>query len=202
MAAKPSKMHPFVRIENRVIDSPAFASLTFSSRALLLQIARQLNGSNNGHLQATHSYLKNYGFSENTITRGVSELIATGFLYRSRAGGYQQGPAKYALTWLPLTKLTDGLFLAGFKSCAWRDWQPEKKTPPPKVRTANRKNGEWTGTTPPKFAVEPPPKSEDIEYIPTMAGFSTRKTPIWLDDYMARLTAVGIGNACPVARLH
>jgi len=178
MAAKNSKRHPYAAIEHRVIDSPAYASLTFSARALLLQIARQLNGTNNGHLQATHSYLNQYGFSENTITRGIAELIATGILYRSRAGGYQQGPAKYAVTWLPISKITEGIFLAGFKACAWRDWQPEdKKTPPPNVRTANRKNGEWTSTTPPKFAVEPPPKSEDIELVPTMASYLASSEP-------------------------
>ena len=199
---KAGKTHPYAAIEHRVIDSPAFASLTFSARALLLQIARQLNGTNNGRLQATHSYLKAYGFSENTIQRGIGDLIATGILYRTRMGGYQQGPSQYAVTWLPLAKQTDGLFLTGFKACAWRDWQPEKKTPPPKVRTANRKFGGVTSTVPPKSDAVPPPKSEDIELVPHRAGLSTRETPIWLDDYMARLTAVGIGNACPVARLH
>jgi len=167
VAAKTSTKHPYAAIEHRVIDSDAYAALTFSARSLLVLLARQLSKDNNGHLQATYSYLRPYGFSENTITRGIAELVSTGIIYRTRAGGYQQGPAKYAVTWLPLTKNTEGLFLAGFKSSAWRDWtMPNGKAPHPKVRTCNRKNGEWTGTTTAKFAVSPPPKSEDIELMP------------------------------------
>lgn len=178
MAARSSKTHPYAAIEHRVIDSPAYASLSFSARALLLQIARQLNGSNNGHLQATLAYLKQYGFSENTIQRGIADLIATGIIYRSRAGGYQQGPSKYAVTWLPLTKLTEGLFLAGFKACAWRDWvMPSDKTPPPKVRTCRRKFGVLTDATPPKSEAVPPPKCEDIELVPHRVAVSPSSEP-------------------------
>jgi hypothetical protein len=80
--------HPYAAIEHRVIDSDAYADLTFSARALLMQLARQLTKDNNGHLQATHSYMKRYGFSENTLTRAIAELIAHGFIYRTRSGGY------------------------------------------------------------------------------------------------------------------
>jgi len=211
---KSSTAHPYAAIEHRVIDSPAYASLTFSARSLLVQIARQLSKDNNGHLQATFKYLEPYGFSENTISRGVSELISAGIIYRTRAGGYQQGPAKYAVTWLSISKNTDGLFLAGFKPCAWRDWRPDKKSPPSKVRTANRKNGEWTSPTAPKFAVSQPPKSEDIELMPCRDVYSAlsqsgsdqenHSQPFaphlgdWIPAYVNRLTALGLAHACPV----
>ena len=134
MAAKLSTKHPYAAVDHRVMDSEAYIDLTYSAQALLLQLARQLNGHNNGRLQATFSYLGQRGFSENTISRGIAELIAHGMIYRARAGGYQQGPAKYAVTWLPICKITDGLFLGGFKIGAWRDWDAKnKKTPPPKI---------------------------------------------------------------------
>ena len=175
---KSSTLHPYAATEHRVIDSPAYASLTFSARSLLVLITRQLSKDNNGHLQATFKYLSPYGFSENTISRGIAELISTGIIYRTRSGGYQQGPAKYAVTWLPISKTTDGLFLAGFKSCAWRDWTADrKKTPPSKVRTANRKNGERTSLTTAKYEVSPPPKSEDIELMPCRAVVSALRKP-------------------------
>jgi hypothetical protein len=173
MAVKASTKHPYAAIEHRVIDSNAYAALTFSARSLLVLLTRQLSKDNNGHLQATYSYLRPYGFSENTISRGIAELVSAGIIYRTRAGGYQQGPAKYAVTWLALTKNTEGLFLAGFKPCAWRDWTMSNgKTPHPKVRAANRKNGEWTDATAPKFAVSPPPKLGDIELMPCRGDVS------------------------------
>lgn len=166
MATKRIK-HPYAAIEHRVIDSEAYADLTYAARALLIQIARQLTKDNNGHLQATFSYMKRFGFSENTLSRAISELIAHGIIFRTRSGGYQQGAAKYAVTWLPISKITDGLFLHTFKPCAWRDWKPEtKKSRPPNLRETNRKNGELTTLSTPKNVAMPPPKNEDIELMP------------------------------------
>jgi hypothetical protein len=141
MAAKPSKNHPYAAIEHRVIDSPAYADLTFSARDLLVLIARQLTKNNNGHLQATFTYMERFGFSVNTLSRATKELIAHGFIYRSKSGGFHQGAAQYALTWLSVTN-TNEIFMASFKSCAWRDWTPPdanplKKTRPPKVNIMN-----------------------------------------------------------------
>jgi hypothetical protein len=131
MTTKTSTKHPYCAVEHRVVDSPAYASLSFSARALLVIITRQLNKDNNGRLQATYSYLRRFGFdSEHTISRAIKELISRGIIYRSRCGGYQQGASLYAVTWLSITK-KDGLFLAGFKPCAWRDWNPEEKNHPP-----------------------------------------------------------------------
>lgn len=168
-ATKTTTKHPYAAIEHRVIDSPAFVAMTFSARSLLLEMARQLTKDNNGHLQATYSYMQRHGFSENTLSRAIAELIRHGMIYRTRSGGYQQGAAQYAMTWLPI-KNRQGLFLEGFKPYAWRDWQPEqqakKKTRPPNLMDTHRKNGEWTMPTPPKNEAGRPPKSEDIELMP------------------------------------
>lgn len=161
--------HPYAAIQHRVIDSPAYADLTFSARSLLFQLARQLTKDNNGNLQATFSYMRRYGFSENTLSRAIKELIAHGMIYRSRSGGYQQGAAQYAVTWLPI-KNRKGLFLDGFKPCAWRDWQQEKlatkKSPPSKLMGAHLDNGEWTTATAPNIEAGSPPRTEDNELIP------------------------------------
>ena len=42
-ATKTTTKHPFAAIEHRVIDSPAYADLTFSARSLLQLFARQLS---------------------------------------------------------------------------------------------------------------------------------------------------------------
>ena len=65
--AKTTTKHPYAAIEHRVIDSEAYADLSFSARSLLIQLTRQLTKpNNNGRLQAAHSYLTRYGFSDNT----------------------------------------------------------------------------------------------------------------------------------------
>ena len=81
---KTSIRHPYAAIEHRVIDSPAYADLTFSARSLLILIARQLGKDNNGRLQATFSYMRRFGFSENTLSRAIQELIAHGLICRTR----------------------------------------------------------------------------------------------------------------------
>lgn len=170
ITAKTSTKHPYLAIEHRVVDSLAFADLTYSASTLLMLLARQLTKDNNGHLQATYSYMRRFGFSENTLSRAIAELISHGLIYRTRSGGYQQGAAQYAVTWRSITR-REGLFLAGFKACAWRDWQPtNKKIPPSKLRRTHRKNDELTPATPPKFEVDSPPKTEGIELIPCMSS--------------------------------
>jgi len=158
--------YPYAATENRVIDSPAYAALTFSARSLLVIMTRQLTKDNNGHLQATYSYMRRFGFSVNTLSRAIHQLIAHGMIYRTRSGGYQKGAAQYAVTWLSITK-REGLFLNGFKSCAWRNWMPtEKKSRAPKMMPISIKNGEWDKPTTPKSEVKYPPKSEHNELMP------------------------------------
>jgi hypothetical protein len=126
MASKPSLKHPYAAIEHRVIDSPAYADLTYAARALLVLFTRQMTKENNGHLLAAHSYLVKFGFSKATLSRAIRELITHGMIYKTKSGGFHLGSAKFAVTWLPV-KNTAGIFMQGFKSCAWRDWTPQIK---------------------------------------------------------------------------
>ncbi len=158
--------YPYAAIEHRVIDSEAYADLTYSARSLLVLITRQLTKYNNGHLQATFSYMSRFGFSENTLSRAIRKLIANGIIYRTRSGGYQQGAAQYAVTWLSITN-KNGLYLDGFLHCAWRHWHPsDKKLCPPKLRSNSIKNGDWTPSLTPKTEVHTPPKTKDNELMP------------------------------------
>ena len=164
--AKTSTKHPYAAIEHRVIDSPAYADLSYAARSLLVLITRQLTKSNNGHLQATFTYMKRFGFSVNTLSRATHELIANGFIYKTKSGGFHQGAAQFAVTWLSVTNPA-GIFMQGFVYGAWREWQPqEKKSRPPKVSTCSLKHGEWTPPTVPKSEASSPPKSEHNEYVP------------------------------------
>jgi hypothetical protein len=174
MASKTSTKHPYAAIQHRVIDSPAYADLSFSARSLLVLIARQLTKTNNGRLQATFSYMHRFGFnSEHTLSRSINALISRGFIYRSRSGGYQQGASQYAVTWLSITN-KEGLYLAGFKACAWRDWTPEEKNlPPQKMQDTHCKKGIQTTSVTALNAADSPPKSADNELIPCRGKLST-----------------------------
>lgn len=131
---KPASAHPYAAIEHRVIDSAAFADLKPNSVKILLLMARQVtlrNGLlNNGHLQATFSYLNRYGIgSEHTVQAAIQDLIAHGFIYKTRSHGANKAWARYALTWLPIHNKQD-LFLGGWVPYSWRNWTPnQEKTP-------------------------------------------------------------------------
>lgn len=126
------KYRPFAGVSHDVIDSAAFADLTGEAVRLLLIIARQYDGLNNGRMQAAHSYCRARGIgSESTLQRAVSSLIAHGFIYRTRGHGIDPRlgknlPARYACTWLSLTKNRKGLFCDGFLLNAFETWRPEK----------------------------------------------------------------------------
>lgn len=127
---KPARKKPtegFFRFENRIVDSVAYADLGFASRALLVQLGRQFNGRNNGHLQATFALMQRYGFgSEHTVSTAVKDLIVHGFLYRTRSHGANKQWAKYALTWLPIHD-PSGLFLETYVPKAFQLWERKEQ---------------------------------------------------------------------------
>jgi len=183
--AKTTTKHPYEATEHRVIDSPAYADLSYSARAVLTLLTRQITVSviwttgNNGHLQATASFMQKYGISENTLGRALKELISHGFIARTCAdrinpGGndFKRIAAKFAVTWLPIKNRT-GLFLDSFKACAWRDWTPEtKKIPPPKLAASYPQNGDQPTPSTPKLAARPTPKIKDNELVPITGSLS------------------------------
>lgn len=179
--AKSSKsVHPYFAFQHRLMDSPAWAHMTFSARVLMDVFGRQLGvPNNNGRLLATFSFLQRFGFdSDRTVTRGIKELIAHGFLFRTYTGGYQRGPSMFAVTWLPLTENLEGLSPNGFKPNAWRDWAPpetdnKKKSRTTKMRSSNRKNGVLSQGATDISAAKP----EDIFADAVLVPVNRRKEP-------------------------
>lgn len=152
-AVKATTKHPYAAIEHRVIDSPAFADLKPTAQALLLLIARQLTKENNGHLQASFKWCNRFGIgSEHTLRSAIAELISHGFIYRTRSHGANGAWARYAVTWLPI-KNREGLFLAGFAPCSWRNWEPpKKKSSPQKLLDQSGRNCSFTHKHPAETA--------------------------------------------------
>ena len=87
-----------------VHDSPAYAGASIAAKALLMELARQHNGANNGRLHLVHSWLAGRGWpSKSIVEKARAELIERGLIIQTKQGGLFIGPTWYALTWLPIS---------------------------------------------------------------------------------------------------
>jgi hypothetical protein len=102
---------PFVMLPLHVIRSTQYIGLSHASRSLLILVAAQYKGRNNGKLVATPRYLLEMGWnSNNSTSRCLSELMASGLLVRTRMGARPSKAAWYALGWRLLdVDAADGL---------------------------------------------------------------------------------------------
>ena len=87
-----------------------YKNLSLIARSLLLEIAMQYNGKNNGDLTACYSDLNKRGWASNTtIKKHLNELLHYGFIVCVQKGGIncgsKQRPNLYALTWLQIDKV-------------------------------------------------------------------------------------------------
>ena len=93
----------YLALPHVVIDSPSYRALGYPARALLIDVARQYTGSNNGRLVACAKYLKPLGWNSNdTVTRALGELKESGLLIETRMGMRPNRAAWFALGWYQL----------------------------------------------------------------------------------------------------
>ena len=93
----------FVALPEVVLESPGYRQAGYPARALLIDIAMQYTGHNNGKLTACVKYLIAKGWTSNsTVSRAVHELQACGLLLETRKGARPNRAAWFALTWLDL----------------------------------------------------------------------------------------------------
>lgn len=99
----------FALIPKNVMLSEEFLSLTGRAVHLLLAIAAQYSGYNNGNLCAAQKVLRPYGFtSADTIARSLKQLLDVGLLIKTREGLFFGGVSKcalYALAWQPINDI-------------------------------------------------------------------------------------------------
>src|SRR5216684_2096811 len=87
-----------------VLDATAFQGASYAAKALLLELLRQHNGSNNGHLHLARNWLRGRGWtSPDVVSRAVKQLIERGLITKTRQGGLSIGASRFALTWLQIT---------------------------------------------------------------------------------------------------
>ena len=118
---------PFVGIVRSVFESPAFMALSPYACKLLLELAGQYRGDNNGNLTVAWSIVHKRGWrSKTTLWRVKKELIEAGFIYVTRKGHMPSTCELIALTWFPLdvSNKFDPEALACFEAKAYRKNAP------------------------------------------------------------------------------
>lgn len=90
---------PFLQLWHALLDDTAYIALTDPAKALLLDIARQYNGSNNGDLSATLTTLKPRGWTSNSkLRRALTALLNSELIILTRQGGRHKC-SLYGLSW-------------------------------------------------------------------------------------------------------
>lgn len=90
----------FVQLPHEYFDTPEFHALSGRALKLLIGLALQYNGANNGDLCATFSVMRRCGFSSaDQLRKALCELRSAGWVITTRQGG-RNLPSLFALTWL------------------------------------------------------------------------------------------------------
>jgi hypothetical protein len=106
---KYKKGNRFVAFPVYLLETREYVSLTHAARSLLLCIAAQYTGHNNGRLVATSASLARYGWrSRDSISGGIGQLMTAGLLTQTRIGMRPNRAAWYALGWRDLDQ-RDGI---------------------------------------------------------------------------------------------
>ena len=106
----------FVMFPYHVLDHEVFKTLSKRATKLVIDIAAQYRGSNNGDLCATLSLMRKRGWnSSDQLEKAKKELIEKDVILVARQGGCNKANL-YALTWFPIDECNGKLDVASTKS--------------------------------------------------------------------------------------
>jgi len=94
--------HSFLGIPHYIVRSPEFGQLEPWPLKLLIELAGNYNGKNNGDLSAAYSVLSARGWnSAGTLNAAIKSLVKHGWITYTRHGGRNRC-ALFAVTWWPI----------------------------------------------------------------------------------------------------
>lgn len=117
----------FLALPHAVLDSESFRGLSAYAVKLLIDIASQYRGQNNGDFTAAWSLMEKRGWkSRDTLGKALRELLEAGLIERTRDGGNpKQGGAGicalYAMTWLAIDECKGKCTPTRTPSGLWRE---------------------------------------------------------------------------------
>lgn len=121
----------FIALPVSVMENAAYMALSANARSLLLELALQFHGGDNGRLLLSRAHLKKRGFkSSDMIDKGKRELIAGGFIFETVLGHRPNKASWYAVTWFKLDKLP------GFDAGAALSFQRSPYNDKPQIQNA------------------------------------------------------------------
>lgn len=116
----------YLHIPRDVLSSEAYQKLDGWSVKLLVDVAGQFCGNNNGDLTASWSVLKSKGWrSKGTLHKALENLLEAGLLEQSRQGGRNKC-SLYAVTWRQIDECKGKLDIKPTKSPSARYLNLEK----------------------------------------------------------------------------
>ena len=119
----------FAGIPHSVMNHPDYLRLSANSVRLLLEMARQYNGHNNGDLTAAWTIMRERAFkSKTTLAKLLRELEAKGFLICTRQWRFLNPGSRcalFALTWLAIDE------------CPGKNLEVKATRTPPRLFTAD-----------------------------------------------------------------
>jgi hypothetical protein len=96
----------FIALPWAVIDSPAYRGVSVHARALLVDIARQLRGDNNGMLLCSRAHMAPLGWkSVDMLVKARDALLEAKLIHQTVQGHRPNKASWYAVTWIGLDKL-------------------------------------------------------------------------------------------------
>ncbi len=122
----------FAMLPLTVLAEPAVNTLSHAAFRILVLMAAQYNGGNNGALGITYSQAALNGIgSDNTLYRALRTLEERGLIEQTYpASRVPPRPTMYALTWMSVDD-TSWSRSTRIPTHTYRDWQPSRK---PKLR--------------------------------------------------------------------
>ncbi len=114
---------------------------------VLVAIAAQYRGNNNGDLAMTWAMGEEYGItSKKQLVASLADLLARGLIAKTRQGGKRPlGPSLYALTWQPINDLR-GKIQSGATTIATNTWAQWNAPAPGDRSGKNHQHPRGTGS--------------------------------------------------------
>ena len=120
---------PFVMFPCHVLDHEVFKTLSKRATKLVIDIAAQYRGHNNGDLCAPLSLMRERGWnSSDQLEKAKKELIEKDVILVARQGGCNKANL-YALTWFPIDECNGKLDVASTKTAPVK-WKTRLPRPP------------------------------------------------------------------------